>query len=813
MNNHLLRSSLAVLLAAGTFARLSAQVAAPAPASSEEVLELERFKVTGVPVEEQILPTSRPFSSVFGLDRNIVDTPRNVTIISREQLDAISIQDVRDFSKLTASSFTTTNFGAPANPTIRGQYADLLINGIRRVATSNGNGLPLNFNSVESVNIVKGPATVVHGATFYVGGYADLVTKRPSFDTAKGSVTATFGMYDQRRWTLDYGAPISKTSAYRISYSGEESGSYYDDGKKDTQALYAAYTYRPGDNYELFINSEFFYGNYTENFGINRVTQALIDNGTYVTGVNNNPAPPYVNGAGLPINFGNLGVPAGAPAPVSDAQNSRWVVSGFPATNRVVPTGTVQADRRSRLLRPGDDSNGRMLNLQVLQTFEPDADTKIVSNTYLLYIKRDTISSYHYSEIVDPAWSIESRLEYQKKFGKHQINAGLSGRYQATKAYNHFFFEPASVWDLTKDHNFINAYNSVNWPDQFPVPGWPGRFATPGTFDGDTNDSSILQLAPFFQSVWNLGDKVILDVGARSDYTSIESTDPLGPLISAFSSVASLDESLWLPNYNGSLSYKFTPKLTGYVTYNYSKNYGGAVANGGGIKPTSTPGELSQPSTLLEVGAKQSLLDNKLFIGISAFQQDRVVPQLDGSTRQFDYSGFELELNYQPNKSFYATFAYSYLEALSDRPQFDVGNVVFYDGSGSLADPSNYAIHPDNLRFFMVDRGFGEYRIQGLPRNLFNFLVSYKFENGFGLSVNGLYHTDINNNVAGSLVIPSQYSLDVTASYTVNQWTTKLAVLNATNEDNWAPPNSVYGNESILAELPIRAELTVAYKF
>lgn len=828
------------LLAAATLAGLAVLPpvfgqAAPAAASTGEITTMQKFEVSTVPLEDQILPTSRPFSSVYGIERSIVDTPRNVTIISREQLDAIAIQDVRDFSKLTSSSYTTTNFGAPANPSIRGQYADLLLNGMRRMVTSNGNGLPLNFNSVESVNIVKGPATVVHGASFYVGGYADLISKRPFFDSAKGNATATVGQYDQYRWSFDYGAPVSSKTAYRISYSGEHSGSYYDDGKKETQSLYAALTFRPKDNYELFLNGEFFYGAYTENFGMNRVTQALINNGTYITGINNNPAPRgpmsfggytgvYFDGAlgrpvegplGLGFATGGadaIGIPRGVPAPVSDAQNSFNVVSGFPVTNRVVPTGTVKADRSSRLLRPGDNSNGRMLNLQAIQTFKPDADTQIVNNTYAVYIKRDTLSSYHYSEIVDPAWSVENRTEFRRKIGEGQLNAGAAARWQGTKAYNHFFFEPASVWDLTKDHNFINAYNSRNWPDQQAVPGWPGRFATPGTFDGDTNDSSVFQAGPFMQTVWKLGN-VYLDLGARADYTRVSSDDPLGPAIRAFSSVASLSESFWLPNYNASVSYKLTPNTTAYATYNYSRNYGGAVANGGGIKPTSTPGELDQPSDLYEAGLKQSLVDGKLFAGAAIFAQERTVPQLDGSTREFNYKGFEFELNYQPNKNFYATFAYSYLDAMSDRPQFDVGNVAFYDGSGDFADPANYAIHPDNLRFFMIDRGVGEYRIQGLPRNLFNLLLTYKADSGFGVSLSGLYHTEINNNVAGTLVIPNQHSFDLTLFYETKKWTAKVMVLNATDEENWGPPNSVYGNESILAELPARVETTVTFRF
>jgi len=75
----------------------------PSSAAASETVQMEKFNVNDVPTDEVILPTARPFSSVFGTDDNIVDVPRNVTIISREQMDTIGIEEVTDFSKLTDS--------------------------------------------------------------------------------------------------------------------------------------------------------------------------------------------------------------------------------------------------------------------------------------------------------------------------------------------------------------------------------------------------------------------------------------------------------------------------------------------------------------------------------------------------------------------------------------------------------------------------------------------------------------------------------------------------------------------------------------
>ena len=86
MNQTMIKTKRYALLAALATAGLSAPLAAqtaPAPAPAAEAVRMEKFEVSDVPIEQQIVPTSRPFNSVFGIDRSILDTPRNVTIISR----------------------------------------------------------------------------------------------------------------------------------------------------------------------------------------------------------------------------------------------------------------------------------------------------------------------------------------------------------------------------------------------------------------------------------------------------------------------------------------------------------------------------------------------------------------------------------------------------------------------------------------------------------------------------------------------------------------------------------------------------------
>jgi len=106
-----------------------------------------------------------------------------------------------------------------------------------------------------------------------------------------------------------------------------------------------------------------------------------------------------------------------------------------------------------------------------------------------------------------------------------------------------------------------------------------------------------------------------------------------------------------------------------------------------------------------------------------------------------------------------------------------------------------------------------EFRRQGVPEHLLNFLTTYKIYKGLGVSANIVFTSDINNNVAGTLVIPAQYTLDVSVFYSAPRWEARLMALNVTDQKNWSPPNAVYGNESIVADLPFRMEGRLTLKF
>jgi hypothetical protein len=73
-----------------------------APAGSSD--NLDEIVVHCIKRGDLILPTEVTSTSAYGLDLSVMDTPRNNTLLSKAQLDALNIQNPGGFSYLTSSS-------------------------------------------------------------------------------------------------------------------------------------------------------------------------------------------------------------------------------------------------------------------------------------------------------------------------------------------------------------------------------------------------------------------------------------------------------------------------------------------------------------------------------------------------------------------------------------------------------------------------------------------------------------------------------------------------------------------------------------
>jgi len=810
---------MSVLAGAASLEQASAQAvsdtAAP-PATAVQQGGAEQITVVGVSKDLSVLPTSLSSSTAYGLDLNVMETPRNNTVLTHAQLDALDIQDPRELSYLTSSAYTDASFGTPNIPRIRGQFADVFFNGMRDSFTLNGYGAPLSYNSIDTMDIVKGPASVQQGPGAGVGGSINITTKQPYFDEFKGAATAEFDSDDKRRWSLDFGGPVNDRVAYRFSYTGEDSGSYYTGMYFREQAVYGAATINVNDKYTINVNSEIAYADYKEDDGINRVNQQLINNGEYLTG----------------------GVTPGTP------------ILGFGSS--VTLGNPVTIDRKTNIDEgPDTEAHSLRFNFQLQQNYQFSDATSVSNNTFFNFMNRDNQTQDYYSDSTKGSYTIENKTDFQYKFSTpisdsfkpdSQIDAGFTFRQAHVDNIQDFANEPISIFDLSGNPStFVfpaslqAAGGAVQYVSAFGriLYGVPGRN---GTQPNSTVNSDLYDAGLFLEHRIQVTPEVSVLYGLRGDLVHLEEYDPLGGAqyfdYASGTTLGDHHNTAWYGTGNGNFSpvYQFAPWGTAYFTYDYAQ-YVDSTTNDGGVGTfgVADKSQLQQTSRLYEGGLKFSLDDNKLFLSTAVFSQARSLPTgPGGATSTFAHiRGAEAELDYQPEPHFFFTASYSFNRTILESPSsfynFPAQSGVNVDGSGLLA------VWAPNQQF----------KDPGIPEHVFNLLGNYRMDNGVGfqtsLQVTGPIETTTSgtfdvaaSEAAGAVlpasvianggryqspVIPWQYTLNAAVYWDVGRYEFKLAGNNITNQRNLVNDNPFYGNDFITVLPPASVDFTMKVKF
>jgi outer membrane receptor protein involved in Fe transport len=803
------------------------------PATSTTPGDLDEIVVNGIKRGELIMPTEVSSSSAYGLDLGVMDTPRNNSLISKAQLDALNIQNPGGFSYLTSSSYSDASFGVPNVPKIRGQYADIFYDGMRDPFTLNGYGAPISFNDVDSIDIVKGTASVQQGPGAGVGGVIAITTKEPSFNKWSEAFNLEADTQQKRRASFDVGGPVSANTAVRVSFASDDSGSYYYDMYFHQQSFYAAVQTNFTDQYSVLFKGEAVDSRLRENDGVNRVNQGLIDNGTYLTGA---PAPdtptctPFVtctiNGFGTPVTL----------------------------------TGAVRLNPRILIDEPaGTGAHALKAMGQIIQTFKVSDDFSIVNNSFYDYLNRYNQTEDYYADTAKGSYVVENKTDFKVKFNlgavSNQLDAGITFRFEHIDTIQNFAVEPVSVFDLSGNpaswvfppylqgpEGDAVLYNAAFNHPEYGVSARDTFFANNSVIDNLKDGAIFLEHRLQFSPQWSLL------YGLREDIVQLNEDDPLGNE-GLFNQPTLTQEKIgtsWYGLHNGNLSVVYSPTshVSTYLTYDNAQ-YVLPNSNDGGIATYGVDGvtQLRQNSDLEEAGLKFDLLDKALFISTAAFKQTRAVSTgIGGSGHSVAHiKGVELELNYQPDPKFFATASYSYLHTLLDT------------AAGFYNFPAQLGLNIDGAANAIVWNTGQRFQEPDVPQHLFNALVNYKHESGFGAqanlqvtgpiktttpgyiniaATNAAANTDFGTPalvgpggiVSSSIVsanglytpptIPWQYTLNAGVFYTFQEhYNVKFMVYNLTSRHNLEPDYSYYGNDFLTRVPPRSYDLTLSGKF
>ena len=240
--------------------------------------------------------------SVFGFNKSLLETPRSASTVSSEQMERFNMGDIDELIVLAPGTFTQSFFGVAGGLDVRGTPGETYFRGVRRL--DNPGNYPTPIGASDRVDIVRGPASPIYGPS-KIGGYlyfnpkSARIEENGSFiESNTGALSYTTGNWDKSILTAEVGGPgevFGKDLGYYLYGELENSGSYYNNSATDQTLLQGSFDVDWSDNTRLQFGGMYHRYEGNQIAGWNRLTQDLIDHGTYITG---SPAPLDTSGDG-----------------------------------------------------------------------------------------------------------------------------------------------------------------------------------------------------------------------------------------------------------------------------------------------------------------------------------------------------------------------------------------------------------------------------------------------------------------------------------------------------------------------------------
>lgn len=221
--------------------------------ASGDAIELNKVTVEGEsaigPDQGIVAKRSRAASKT---DTSIRETPQAVNVVSRDQIEAQGANSIPE-----ALRYTPGVLSEPNGYDVR--YDWLYIRGFNAYATSWLDGLPIagdpnnyatpsiNPYSLERIEVIKGPASVLYGRTV-PGGLVNLVSKRPQATPYREASVQTSG-FGGIQGAIDMTGPLTEdgTWSYRLTGLAKNMGTQIDHERDKQLMLAPTLTWSPTD--------------------------------------------------------------------------------------------------------------------------------------------------------------------------------------------------------------------------------------------------------------------------------------------------------------------------------------------------------------------------------------------------------------------------------------------------------------------------------------------------------------------------------------------------------------------------------------
>ena len=276
-----------------------------------------------------------------------------------------------------------------------------------------------------------------------------------------------------------------------------------------------------------------------------------------------------------------------------------------------------------------------------------------------------------------------------------------------------------------------------------------------------------------------------------------------------------------------SISHEIVPQVRPYVTYSRSSlvldNNNNSIENAVIRRGHLGTGQLT------EAGAKASLLDDKLFLTTSIFEQKRIDGSesdpsavLNTDVTHTTTQGWETEIKWVPVPN-----ALLSLYGLAQKTEFDLGtgaNIMVdaralgfqdvLDAQGNVIYPAEAFLYGGRA-FVTLPDGSGLYREkQGNPAIQVGFHAAYQWHNGFGGTISGNYFSSVSSGRLQLVDLPEAHVLDIGAFWESLHWRVKLDVSNVLDQRYFRARTGDTLGDTLVQAMPTRRwQLTARYSF
>lgn len=189
-------------------------------------------------------------------DMSLMETPAAVVIVDQDLIETQGTDNLQDLIRnISGVTQAGNNYGIGDNIVIRGLGANYTYDGMY-----GGAGLGNTFNptrsltNVESVEVLKGPATGLYGMGS-AGGVINLIEKKPRFES-KNKFIAEVGQWDTYSLALDSTGGLTNDVAYRLVAKTARSDGYRDIGTNRDE-MYGALKWVLTDSQDLMLSGAY----------------------------------------------------------------------------------------------------------------------------------------------------------------------------------------------------------------------------------------------------------------------------------------------------------------------------------------------------------------------------------------------------------------------------------------------------------------------------------------------------------------------------------------------------------------------------